>query len=1119
MHRGISWIATVIMWLVTMPLGDGACPFECDCSRNSISCTGKGLKTVPKGIPLNVSKIDLSNNPSIHIPREYFLKFERLYILSLDRCGQRGPLLLPNTLRIVSFKYNLFTMEALREMLNQTNLLTRLSLKGNNLHFADIQQLLRLLPATLEAINLGGSTVTEITSKDIARFKNLKTIRLRGSSLRSIEAHALDNLTQLHTLFIFDNELSYIPEDIFRLTTKLRNLCLARNKLSVFNATNLGIQNIYKLDLRQNKIRTLDLKTIQPREILLNDNSIERLDRQMFNNNRFPCKIFLNNNNIRYISKNVFKSMEKIHTLSLQNNSLQSLPPKIFQGLSISKLLLQQNRLSTIAGVFDGIKSSPVTLHLEENKELQNIKGADVMTFRAKSQIYITCSNLRNITDLSQIKARFVCSPKADLVINTTETEGLDCKGYQCTFEERVQHFICRACNEGYYSLCVKDTKCTKCPPGSYYQDQPARVKCKECRPGQFIPPERSPGTSPLDCQTCPQGTNTSIIAGTRACKCLHGYSRRYRFGPCHKCNHNGFDCTNHEYQILQNGFWMTWKGTNPGYTESNSTPYNQHQNTTICQYMYNQFITNLDITDDTYNRTTMQFNCHMPLPIKCPMFDSCLGGIHPTCSRGYNGVLCAVCDRGYIPQFNQCIQCPKPLWASLQFIGYIALFVIFCFIISLTDQIIIDESRNCLQRKEQYDSRTFADIILSSLKILIGFYQIFISIMHAFSHIHWPHNVKTVTNILQYVQFQIIKLPSLRCIKPQWNINAVDEFWIMLIIIITIPFLSVLYYFIKSIYTHFQYLAPSVAKHKRYICARNCIKIVALFLFVTYPLISTKTIEILPISCHSFCTANHNDNCIHSMSFLRSDYSIPCPTMANHKATLITGYICLIISFGLPIILLLLLRSYAPKQRRRNFHRGNEGEPTCQEITNMGECIDDDDNRENLYPCPILSRDDADNDNLSGYSTVPVITSALKFSYENYHARYWYWEVIEMIRKLLMTIGIVLFLRHTKIGLTCTLIVAMIFTVLHSIIKPLRNNCESGAQFISLVLVPLNLAYGAVLQSQDTQNPSIISKEKDMYYGGMCLVVSNSSLIIIVIVRIIVVIGKAIRSKWKKSK
>ena len=1079
-----------------------ACPSECQCSTYAVKCIGKDLKTIPKGIPLAVRQIDLSNNPSIQIPRDYFLRFKHLFILSLNNCSQKGPIYLPKTIRGVRLGSNAFNVNTLREMFSdEIKLLRRVDLADNGLQTFDVKEILKLLPPTIEEINISNNNIKTLNTSDFRRFRSIKTINIQSNQLKSIEAHTFDKLSQLTRVLLNGNNLCSIPENIFSRNLNLSHLYISANKLTMFNATKLGLHNLMEINLAFNHLTTFDLGYMTPTKLWLNGNRIQKVNHQIFKKKAVARLIALNDNMIESISVDAFKNVNSIKYLSLHNNNLNSLPRGVFKGITVTKIMLRKNNLSMLTGVFDGIKPFLTRLDLSGNKHLRIINGTDLASIPAMTEIYLTCRDFKQLTDLSTLRAKIYCRPNVNKPIATTNGDGLGCRGYTCSYSHSRFTYICTACRQGYYTNCSLSDSCIACPPGSYYQDQEASMSCHDCRKGQFVPPERSPGKSALDCQTCPQGTNTTVLAGTRACKCLHGYSRRYRFGPCHKCNHNGFDCIKHDYQTLRNGFWMTWKGTQPEFITNNSTPYSHNQNKTICQHMYNQFITNLDIKDDNYKRATMQFKCHMPLPIKCPMFDSCLGGIHPTCSRGYNGVLCAVCDRGYSLQFNKCIQCPQPLWASLQFIGYIALFVIFCFIMSLTDQIIIDDSQKCLQR-----NRTLADIILSSLKILIGFYQIFISIMHAFSNIHWPHNLKTATNILQYAQFQIIKLPSLRCIQPHWNINAIDEFWIMFIIIITIPFLSLLYYFIKSIYIHFQYSAPHAAKHKRYKCAKNCIKYVALFLFVTYPLISTKTIQILPISCHSFCTAKQNDNCINSMSFLRSDYSIPCHTMADHKATLITGYTCLLIPFGLPIILVMLLWSYAPTQRRS----------TGQPITDMMESNYDDEDTDNLCDCPVAKINDDDIGNLSAYSTVPVITSALKFSYENYHVRYWYWEVIEMIRTLLMTIGIGLFLGHTKIGLTCTLIVAMIFTVLHAIIKPLKNNVENGAQFISLVLVPLNLAYGAVLQSQDTQDASIISKEKDSYYEGIFLVIINSTLIIIVIVRIIVVIGMKVRTRVK---
>ena len=1086
-------------------LENSSCPSPCECAGWSVKCIGKGLQEIPTGIPSIARQIDLSKNPLSHLESEYFLQFKDLHILILNNCSLRGPIYLPSTVRDVNLENNFFTMEALQKMFsNKTKLLRHINLSNNQLRSSEVREILKLLPSAINDINLSGNLITRLTKNEIGRLKNLKRINLKRANIGVIDANAFDNLTQLFAIWLDENELRFLPDNLFRCNTHLSKLHLGINKLTGFNATKLGLNSLVTLDLRHNRLSTFDLQKITVNNLWLSNNNIERLDHQIFAN-KINLKVFaLYGNNISYISANAFNNIDSIYELSMQQNALRSLPKDLFTGMLIRKIILRENILSSFTGVFDGIKPHLRRLDLAENDELRNINGTDLAALPAFTVIYVNCTNLKQLNELSQLKAKLVCSPTDDLTIDTPSGDGLQCKGFICTYNGKIDLFTCKACRKGYYSSCNNKKSCIPCPPGSFFQDQPGSKSCESCQPGQFVPPEKRPGKDASDCQTCPEGTNRTTLAYTRACKCLQGYSRRYRFGPCNQCKDKGFDCS-HDYQTLRNGFWMTWKGPTLGYASGNLTRKYYEKNRDICQQMYKAFVINLDIADDTYDKSTMHFNCQMPLSTQCPVYSSCLGGTQPKCSFGYNGALCAVCSKGFSKQFSRCVRCPHRALEALNFIGYSALFIILCWTISILDSISIEQYQNFTGKDKKHDYRSFADIILSCLKIQIGFYQVLISIVHEFSNIHWAENFKKATTFFEYIQFQIIKLPSLRCIMPEWNIDAVAEFWITCIITISLPVSVLLYYFLKSLYIHYQCLSPPKAKAKRNSCARNCTKVVALFLFLTYPLISEKIIQILPISCHSFCTAKHSHICIHSMSYLRSDYSIACPTLADRKGTLITSYICLIFPLGLPIAMFMLLRSYAPKIRP----------PTLQPATTSVEDNEKGGN-DHLHYIRMASINDVA-DNKSDDPNVQIMTHALKFLYENYHFHCWYWEVIEMTRKLFMTIGVVLFLRHTKTGLACTIIVAMGFALLHAIIQPVRSKFESAAQSLSLVLIPLNLAFAAVLQSGDTETPSIINKEMDLHYAGLFLIVANSSLVFVVIGRIIVMIARKVRYRTMK--
>ena len=1038
--------------------------------------------------------IDMSNTPQIRIPSDYFLQFKHLYSLRLTKCGQRGPIYLPNTIKDIRLQYNSFTIDALIKMLsNKVPSLKRFYVNNNQLQPSDAKTLLTLLPAELTVLDIGGNRLTILPRTEMMRFKDIQTLYVGGCSLKKIEPNTFDLMKNLSQLALTGNSLDYLPDDLFKFNTRLSYLALDDNRLVEFNATKLGLRNLIRLYLSNNRILKFDLQSLRPVIVLLNNNKIQNLGSKIFRTGTHLGILVFSNNKITHISRDAFRGINSISQLLMNDNSIYSLPQGIFKGKKLNTIYLQSNQLSTLNGVFDGIQNSALNVILVGNKNLTSLNGEEFQSLQKNSTIYINCERLKRISNLSKLTANVVCTPNSEQNISVYYYVAKILGGYKCNRIARTSVYKCSPCRPGYHSIHktkgASTSTCVKCPAGSYYQNQAAAIKCESCRPGQFVPPERSPGKDASDCQTCPQGTDNTIIAGKRACICLPGYSRRYRFGQCNKCTEHGFNCSL-DYKILHNGFWMTWQGTSPKDTISLENHTAKERN---CEYVYKAFIRNLDITDDTYDRRTMHFNCDMPIPIKCPLRGSCIGGIEPRCAAGYTGVLCAVCKRGYSLNVDRCVKCAENLWTVIQPIIYIAIFVFICFIVSVTDQITIQCDSTSLRAGETRDHRTLGDVILSNLKILIGFYQVLIIIIYALPNVNWPENLRTIITAMQYIQFQIIHLSSLRCINSKWSINAVDEVWIILISIITVTLFAVVYYFIKSLYIHYQCSSPSQAKKRKHVCGRNCIKFVGIFLFVSYTLISAKTFEILPITCHSFCTAKQQEMCAHSMSFLSADYSIPCPTTADGKTTLVTGYSCLTFPLGVPVLLYVLLRWSTPRPR------------TCPQIQNS--CIIHQHNENpshngrgvfSIHGNPLFED-----------SIVPMMTSALKFTYENYHSRYWYWEVIEMIRKLLMIISAALHVGHTKTGLTCTIIVAMFFSILHGIVKPFKNTFESGAQFLSLILILLNLAFVAVLQPQDLQRPTIINNEMDSFSLGGLLMVLNLSLFIAIGARLIFIICK----------
>ena len=1067
----------LLMQIMVMSSHSIQCPSKCHCSKTIFSCPSAGLTHIPKDIPSTVIEINLSNNPLLHINRSFFLKFPRLGTLFLNNVGLHGPIVLPNSLVNFGYSFNLITIDALKIMLKgKLHSLKRLELQETKLN---VKEIFPILPRGIKNLVLNGNRLVSLGKDDLRCCIHLKEFQCKACSLEVIEPNAFDCVKEIAFIVLSNNELVELPGKIFQDLPNLLKLHLRDNKLKQFNASKLGLVKLQELRLGYNNIETIDFQRARIRDIGLENNRITKIGANSLGTMPFVNEFNLERNRIKEISKTAFEKVKLMAALVLHGNNIESLPVNLLKNTLVSTLFLHNNSLSNIDDFILGMRSLPSTLTLYSNKKLEHLNTSVFKGFSRHSRLFVSCNTLKSIELSYKNRISIECCPSSDLIV-TTPFRFLQYDGYECQWSQIHMHFVCKACQLGFYNgndaRTQEKSNCTPCPAGSYYQDELASLSCKNCPIGQYVPPSRSPGKDASDCQTCPQGTNTTKLAGTRACRCLKGYYRRHRFGECERCRHAGFECVR-DYPQLKKGFWMTWNGTE---LSNNS-----------CKQQFQSYILNLETFNNNYDRNTMQFNCPLPIPIKCPMRGSCQGGIHSSCSSGYTGVLCGVCSEGYKRNFNTCVNCPQLYVIILRWIGLVMLFIVLCYIVSdKTD----DRPRvRWISESDDESNRSFVDIFISSFKILIGFYQTLIGVMNAYNTISWPSNLVAIISMMEYIQFEIVRLPSLRCINPTWTMDAVKEFWLTFIIFLTFPILCLMCFLVRSCCLYYHETSDFYIKRKRNLCARNCVRIASLFVFIIYPLMSARVTYILPASCDVVCTVGDNEVCIHSINFLRSDYSLNCLTMSTHKYTLVAAYSFFVILCGLPLALWIVLRESLRKNRERALPGRSR-----HYVTTIGE-----DGMEEIS-------DTEDENNLIDYSigdersldTPPVLKCALRFTYENYKAKFWYWEVIEMARKVIMTTGAALFLYHTKIGLSTLIIVGIAFAILHAIKKPMKDNFENLLQMLSLWIIPINLSAGAVIQSSIGGMKGSKGNDPESWKVGMFLIVINSLIIALIVGR-----------------
>ena len=309
------------------------------------------------------------------------------------------------------------------------------------------------------------------------------------------------------------------------------------------------------------------------------------------------------------------------------------------------------------------------------------------------------------------------------------------------------------------------------------------------------------------------------------------------------------------------------------------------------------------------------------------------------------------------------------------------------------------------------------------------------VRIINAFSSIQWPSTLTHAVKVFEFVELSVLRIPSLHCMRSDLRLNAIGEFWISLIAMVAIPSLVLIYCSLK-IAISFYCVSRENFEQRRKISLKNCLQSLVLFFFATYPFLSTKIFHVLPGSCHTLCTIKENGHCLNKMSYLRNDYRVECPRATGDRSFNFNyAYVSLLLPTGLPCLLLYLLWRFGPKQNK---------ESQLQRHLNI-KCEGSQEIEEHCYAEWEGYNASLDTHEIVNPEESSVAAFALRMTYDNYKTSCWYWEFIEMVRKLLMVIASSFLLQNVKICLYSNILLSIVFVVLHARkwpMKDLFDNC-----------------------------------------------------------------------------
>ena len=419
----------------------------------------------------------------------------------------------------------------------------------------------------------------------------------------------------------------------------------------------------------------------------------------------------------------------------------------------------------------------------------------------------------------------------------------------------------------------------------------------------------------------------------------------------------------------------------------------------------YKYFIKNLQASVPALDISSVQIPYPIPTPYKCPIEGSCKGGLDSRCEKGYEGPLCAVCSSGYYKQLQTCRKCPSKKLMITQLAIIAAVLLIIAAVVVWTSR----------RKKRKDQGSSPMDIFLSKLKIVIGFYQVTYGLLEAFSYIKWPGSLQVIGKYSEILQMNVLQVAPIDCLYPGLPVDAFGNLFATMAINAALICLSGAAYGVRKVTIFRNPLLEEKEKLSRLSEAKKAIyRNLFFFLYVTYLSTCSKTANVMPLTCRDICRDEKETSCD---GFLKGDYSIQCH-VPKYNQMLIVAYISTAYIFILPLASFLVLWRH---RRLILDTKGDEEESSMEVIT------------------------------------------GLRFLFENYNPRTWFWELIEMSRKVILTSGLILVGQESRSYIGLAWVMAGMYGMLFSWNRPIQDMTENRMMATSLAVTVVNLGIGAV--------------------------------------------------------
>ncbi|XP_071852174.1 uncharacterized protein [Apostichopus japonicus] len=1023
----------------TKPTACGA-NHTCDCHQTKktfylVDCSLRALSVIPT-LPHNATEIKLSRNRLTNIPPGTFQWTVNLTSMKLShnqlRSLHEDTFSMNHEVRSIDMSYNLIR-EIPAGLFTKNWIISNIILSGNRLEA--LPEALLSNKTKMQRLILSQNFIQKIPKDLFANNPILHYVDLSGNRLEALPKALFSNKTKMKRLYLSDNLLTDIPPGFFKSTPNLIHLYLANNKLHhVHQRFFNGLGNLSYLSLSGNNIGQLPANLFSKITINfgidLSNNSLTEIPFGLFNSSHTKhgaLILLLQRNNLTRVRNGLFDGFSRLRHIFLNNNEISEVEKNAFADMPIKNIYLFNNKITILNNSLFTRRSKrkivKTALHLYKNR-LEYISENALEDMPGHMKLLLNCGYLtslpmsnRNITS-ECVTSRFVPT----LMYKTYRLkfvfyEVLRHQGFNCTWKSRT--LICKPCPPGSYGN--ESGQCTPCPAGGFYQDDIGTNSCLHCHIGSFV--KNGNGSSATQCILCPEGTKQSTFAGYRACPCKENFTRLHRFKRCSVCLEEGLDCSQ-DYKALLPGYYWNWTFPNASLME------------------YSNYVLNLQTENVNYEQSTVEYKQLIPRVFACSRPENCMNnnsyevdGIAGSCAVGYRGWLCSKCVRGYYSVLGFCLPCPHIVWVCFEISMTVCIFILF-----LGFVIVKNKKQKCSE-----EGRTIADIVLSRVKIVLGFYQVVGELFEAFHSVSWAGVLHYVGKWISVLEFNILKLivkPD--CLHEKLSLNPKLQFKIAVLFPLVVILIA--FAFEQSVRVYFKYKKRYDGHNLTFRLAetRSALSTcVLLIIFVTYPATCDIIFSLYPGACDTFAVYKGNDITI---TLLRADYDILCSDLFYYQIFAFIATVLYVISF--PVLLLLCLSTYIKRQRdNKHLSEPDTNHQLKSEDHFMSKAV------------ALNSKDHIET------HAIPVW---LNFLCENFKPGFWFWEILELSRKVTQTMLITLLGWDDPLTKLITIGVSVLFLTLHVKFSPMKSPFEQRLQLISLALIFVNALFAAVPLSSE---------------------------------------------------